>query len=443
MKLRGLRWWLLGLIVLATVINYLDRMTINLSATEISRLYHLNKKTMALVFSAFLWAYTLGFGPVGWLMDKLGTRRGYIVSMSVWSAAGVLTAFAVQIGGGIKAILPVAVAPVVLGFLLCRFMLGLGESGNWPVAIKAISEWFPSKERSFAVGFFNSGSSLGAVIAPPLIASFLLPKYGWQAAFVIVGVVGFLWLGVWWLFFQPPDRHPLLHEKEHAYIKQDEGATAAGTGEALRWKDLLRFRQVRGIVITRFFMDPIWWFYTFWLPTYLVEQRGFTLIKMGLYAAIPFLTSDVGNIFGGWASSFFISRGWEVNRARKTVMVASAAVMLLGIAVPFVSSPLTCVFLISVVTFFYQSWSVNMLTIPSDLVRPRLVASVVGLSGMGAGFGGIVITYLTGWLVDRTHSFTSPIVLVGLLPLIGVSLLFLAIGRIQRVGEGERSLSPN
>ena len=427
-KIAHLRWYILGLIFLATIVNYLDRMTINVAAPVIGDIYHLDNETLALIFSAFLWAYTIGPSITGWLMDRVGARKGYVLSMGIWSAAGVLTAFAVTIGHAISPIVPLAIAPIVLGFIVCRFILGLGESANWPVAIKTISEWFPARERSFAVGWFNSGSSVGAVVAPGLV-TYLLLRYGWRMPFIVIGVIGFVWILGWLAVYRPLSEHPKVTEKELEYIRSSQEKERSSAEEGIRWLDVLKIRQVWGVVLTRFFMDPIWWFYTFWLPKYFVDDRGLDLKKMAIFMTLSFLASDFGNLFGGWASSGLVKRGWSINAARKTVMAPCAVLMMLGLAVPQASNS-AAVGMIALVMFCYQSWSVNMLTIPADVVPRGGVGSAAGLSHMGAGFGGIAVTYVTGHLSQRFGSFTGPIMLMGVVPIIGIAFLFLVIGRI-------------
>lgn len=428
-KVPHLRWYILVLIFLATIINYLDRMTINVSAPVIARIYGLDNETLALMFNAFLIAYTLGPTPMGWLMDRFGSRRGYVLSMGLWSAAGMLTAFALAIGHGVSYVVPLSIAPIVLGFMVCRFVLGLGESANWPVAIKTISEWFPKRERAFAIGWFNSGSSVGVAIAPG-VCTWLMVRYGWQAAFIVVGAIGFVWIAGWLALYRPPAEHPRITQKELDYIQTSQQEEhSPEDAKHVRWIDLIRQRQICGVVATRFFMDPIWWFYTFWLPTYFIQDRQVDLKQMAIFTTLSFLASDFGNVFGGWASSALVKRGKSVNAARKTVMVPCAALMMLGLAVPFVSVN-AAVALIAVVMFCYQSWSVNMLTIPTDVVPRHVVGSAAGLSHMGAGFGGIVVTTIAGRLSDATGSFTSTIVLMGAMPIIGITFLFLVIGRI-------------
>ena len=428
-KIPHLRWYILALIFLATIINYLDRMTINIAAPVIGEKYGLDNETLALIFSAFLWAYTIGPSISGWLMDKVGVRKGYVLSMGVWSLAGVLTAFAIPIGEGLSKIFPFTIASIILGFIACRFMLGLGESANWPVAIKTISEWFPARERSFAVGWFNSGSSVGAVIAPGLV-TWLLLKYSWRMPFIVVGLIGFVWVFGWLALYRPLHEHPKVTDEELEYIRSHaEKEHSSESARSFKWIDILKIKQTRGVVLTRFFMDPIWWFYTFWLPKYFVDDRGLDLKKMAIFMTLSFLASDFGNLFGGWASSNLIKRGRTVNAARKMVMVPCAVVMMLGLIVPFASNNLA-VAMIALVMFCYQSWSVNMMTIPADVVPKNVVGSAAGLSHMGAGFGGIVVTYLAGLLSDRTGSFTSTIMLMGAMPIIGITFLFLVIGRI-------------
>jgi ACS family hexuronate transporter-like MFS transporter len=428
-KVRHLRWYILALIFLATVINYLDRQTISVMAPAISKIYNLDEPTMALIFSAFLWAYTIGPSISGWIVDRLGSRKGYVLSMGIWSAAGVLTAAAAAIGRGAHAIVPLKIAPIVLGFMVCRFILGLGESANWPAAIKTISEWFPTRERSFAIGWFNSGSSVGALVAPGL-CTWLLLAYGWQMGFVVIGVVGFAWIAGWLAVYRPLAEHPRVTDEETSYIRSgQEPEQSPEAAKRVGWIDILRIKPTRGVIFTRFFMDPVWWFYTIWLPTALAKDRGMDLKSIAVFATVAFLASDLGNLFGGYASSALVKRGWSVNRSRKTVMVPCALCIMLGLAVPFVSVK-AAVGLIAAVMFCYQSWSVNMLTIPADVVPRHIVASAAGLSHMGAGFGGIAMNYAVGHLAKSTGSFTVPFMLMGLMPVIGIAFLFLVIGRI-------------
>jgi len=427
-KIPHVRWYILALVFIATIINYLDRMTINLAAPVIGEKFNLDKETLATIFAAFLWAYTVGPSISGWLMDKVGARKGYVLSMGVWSIAGILTAWALPIGEGLSRVAPAHIAPVVLGFIACRFVLGLGESANWPVAIKTISEWFPARERSFAVGFFNSGSSIGAVIAPFLVVWLL--GISWQMPFIVIGLIGILWILGWFALYRPLHEHPHVTEEERGYILRHQAEERSpDAGEKVRWIDVIKIRQVRGVVLTRFFMDPIWWFYTFWLPTYFMTDRGVDLKKMAAFTTLSFLASDLGNLFGGWASSSLVKRGFSINRARKTVMVPCAILMMVGLAVPFVQISVA-VPLIALVMFCYQSWSVNMMTIPADVLPKNVVGSAAGLSHMGAGFGGIAINWLTGKLAQQFGSFTGPIMLMGIMPIIGITFLFLVIGRI-------------
>lgn len=435
MKLPYLRYWILLLIFLATIINYLDRMTINFMAPVISKKYGLDEPTMALIFNAFVWAYAIGPTVSGWFLDRVGARRGYMISMGVWSAAGVVTAFAMYIGNAISFI-PLAVAPIVLGFIVCRFVLGLGESANWPVAIKTISEWFPPKERSFAVGWFNSGSSIGAVIAPGLCTYFVLRKdwpvglEGWQIGFITVGLLGFIWMLGWLLFYRPLDKHPRLTESEKQYIISEQAKERSEEhGSRVGWLDILKIQPTRGVVMTRFFVDSVWWFYTTWLPTALVKDRGLDLKSVAIYATVSFVASDLGNIVGGSMSSYLMARGWTVNRSRKTVMVPLAILMMTGLAVPFVSLTYA-IAIIATIMFCFQAWSVNMMTIPADVVPKRIVASAAGLSHTGSALGAIVMNFVVGYLAKETGGFQIPFLIIGSMPLIGIIFLFLVIGRI-------------
>ncbi|MBI2842254.1 MAG: MFS transporter [Armatimonadetes bacterium] len=434
-KIRHLRWYILGFVFIATIINYLDRMAWNCTQPVIGKLYHMDNAHLALIVLSFQLAYTFGPIPMGWLMDRMGTRRGYSLSMFIWCSAGVLTAFALPIGEGIKSILPISGLSIIVGFAFCRFILGVGESANFPVAIKAMSEWFPTKERSLAIGSFNTGSSIGAMVSP-MVCAWLYLAYGWQAMFVIVGSIGFLWIIGWMKIYRRPSEHPRITQEELAYI-QDSRTDEKPAVEArkLSYLEVIKIRQVWGVLLMRTFAEQVWWFCQTWLPTYFFQDRGLDLKKMAFFVMLSFVMADVGNVFGGWTSSTLIKRGWSINAARKTVMVPCGLLMMSAAIVPFVSI-YPAVLLISMVTFCYTSWSANQLTIPTDVVPKSAVGSAAGLAHVSAGAGGMIITALTGLITTRYHSFTPIFVLIGIVPLIAVIMLFVAVGRIAPYQKG-------
>ena len=405
-QIRHLRWWLAGLLLAATVINYLDRQTLSVLAPLLRDLFQMSNTEYSRIVFAFLLAYTFMQSGSGRILDWLGTRRGFSLTILWWSVAAMLH----------------AAANSALHFGLCRFLLGLGEAGNWPGGVKAVSEWFPARERAFAIGLFNSGSCLGAVVAPPLV-SWIALTWSWRAAFLLTGALGFLWLAAWLVLYRRPEEHPWVTEEERAHILS--GAEAAEVGK-VRWMELFRFRQAWGLVLARMLADPVWWFYVFWLPEYLRRERNFSLAMIGYFAWIPFLTADVGNFIGGGMSSWLVKRGWPVLRARKVVMFASAAVMIAGLPAVLTASPALALGLISLATLAYSSWAANVLTLPADLFSGNIVASVSGLSGTGAGLGGMTFMLVVGVVVDR-FSYVPVFSAAALMPLAAATIILLGI----------------
>jgi sugar phosphate permease len=408
------RWLIIGLVFLATVINYLDRLTISVLAPVITKELNLSNLEFAQVGVWFLAAYTFSQALSGRLYDRIGSKRGFTASVIVWSSAAAATATATTVGA----------------LSACRFVLGLGEAGNWPGAAKVVAEWFPVRERAFAMAIFNSGAALGAVISPPIIV-WLQLRYGWQAAFLVTASLGFGWLVLWLLFYHPPDRHPMMTAEERALIAA--GAEQSRDAEpSVGWGALLGYRQVWAIVLARFMVDPIWWLYITWLPKYLSDARGFSLAQIGLYAWVPYLAADAGSLTGGALSGYLISRGWSVDRARKTVIAAAALLMPAGILAVRAESAAVALALMCVVLFAFQVWINNVQTLPSDFFPSRAVGSVAGLGGFGAGLGSMLFTLTTGWVVDH-FSYTPIFTAAGLLGPIGTIVLFALSGRVGRL----------
>jgi ACS family hexuronate transporter-like MFS transporter len=423
-KIAGLRWWIIGLIFFATLINYVDRLTISVLAPVITRELGLSNLEFASVATWFLVAYTISQTLSGKLYDRVGTRKGFTISVIVWSSAAMAHTFARGLAS----------------LSLFRFALGLGEAGNWPGAAKAIAEWFPVKQRAFAMAIFNSGAALGSVIAPPLIV-WLQLRYGWQATFIVTGALGLIWLGAWLVLYRAPESHPWISDEELRLIREDAAGPESATARSVaaqkglltpRWRDLLRCRQVWAIVLARFFVDPIWWLYITWLPKYLADVRGFSLAQIGYFAWVPYVAADVGSLFGGWMAGHLIGRGWSVGSARRAVIVGAALLMPAGMLAAFASRPLEALVLIAAVLFGFQAWINNVQTLPSDLFPSRAVASVAGLGGTGAGIGAILFTLSTGWVVDH-FSYTPVLVIAGLLAPLGTFALFALTGPIGPV----------
>ena len=410
--IKNLRWWIGGLLFVSTVINYIDRQTLSVLGPYLKIDYHWNNEQFALIVISFRVAYSVGQTVSGRLIDRFGTRKGLTITVFWYSVAAMLTSFAV----GLRS------------FAFFRFLLGAGESANWPAATKAVSEWFPRRERGWAVALFDSGSSIGGAIAPLLVVG--LYKYfgGWRPAFVVTGTLGFLWLLAWRVLYYPPETHPRISEREREMIMQDrreQHSSETGTGPRLGWKDLLKLPQTWGIIAARTMTDPIWFFITDWFAIYLVA-KGIHL-EQGLLAFwIPFVAADLGNFFGGGMSSWLIRRGWPVLRARKAVVVFGGLGMTLLIPTVFTSNLFALAGLFAVSTFAYASFSTMALVLPSDLYRSESVATVSGMSGTGAGLGTIVSTYLIGYVSDR-YSFEPILITASLVPLAGMLLVLLLI----------------
>jgi ACS family hexuronate transporter-like MFS transporter len=402
---------------LATVISYIDRQALSVNAPLVRDELRLSNLQYSHLVTAFLVAYTVGQSLTGRLVDALGTRVGFTLSMAWWSIAGMLHAGARGFGD----------------LALYRFLLGLGEAGSWPASMRGTSEWFPLRERSLAVGFFGSGTAIGAVVSPPLVAALSL-ALGWRMSFLLTGALGFVWLAVWWWIYQRPESHPRLDPREREHVLSERALEESGGGRMI---DLLRYRKPWGVVLGRFLVDPAWWFYVFWLPNYLKNERGFDLAAIGLFAWIPFLAADAGNLLGGWWSGRLLRRGASLTRARKVVLLAGALGTLFGVPAVKVADAGACIALISLATFSFGLWTTNAMTLNADIVPRGAVGRMTGLSGTGSGMGGILFTPLIGWLVDR-FSYEPVFLLVGIMPLGGFLVLSGLTGEIQPIRMEER-----
>jgi ACS family hexuronate transporter-like MFS transporter len=416
-KIRGLRWYIIGLVCTLTVINYIDRQTLSVLAPTIRETFGMTNTSYSRVVTLFLLGYTISQAVSGRILDRIGTRRGFMLFVGIWTIASMLHATARSV--------------VQLGIF--RFILGLGEAGNWPGAAKVVAEWFPVRERAFGMAIFNSGASIGAVVAPPLIAYVAL-TYGWRKAFFIGAGLSLIVMVIWFFFYRVPSEHPNLSEEERQHILSDQPATDAAEVHSKRpWASLFRHRQVWAVVAARFFSDPIWWFLISWLPNYLKSERGFSLALIGMLAWIPFLFADIGNLSGGAVSSLLIKKGWSVDRARKTVLVISSLMVPTGVWMVVGASSNTMVIAgISVIAFGFQSWIVNIHTLPSDCFPKQDVGSVFGIGGTSAGIASMLFTLLVGYIVDR-FSYTPVFIMVGLMGPIAAILLLGIMCRIERV----------
>jgi ACS family hexuronate transporter-like MFS transporter len=373
-----IRWIIAALLFFSTVINYIDRQTLSIVAPILTKEMNLSAIEYSNILSGFLIAYTLMYLGSGWLVDRWGTRVSLAVFITWWSASNMLHGFATN---GLH-----------LGIF--RVMLGLGESGNFMAAIKVVSEWYPAKERAFVNGLVNAGASVGAIIAPPAVM-WIVVRHGWRSAFVATGALGFIWLAAWLAIYRVP---PLTE----ATAKQERAS----------WASLLRYQQTWGLLLGRFLSDPVWWFYLFWLPKYLVEKRGFTIVEMGMLAWMPYLSADIGAIFGGLFSGYLIKRGWTVLGARSTGMWPFAAIMPVSIWIAYTPSRVTALALICLVTFAHMAWKTNIMTITNDIYPLRVVGSVSGIVAFGNGVGGTLFTMLTGVIVQH-FSYNAIFIMMG------------------------------
>lgn len=393
MKIPHLRWYIAALLFLATVINYIDRQALSVVAPVLSKELNLSPVAYANILQAFLWAYTVMYVVSGIIVDRWGTRRGLGVFMIWWSVANMLHAFvtsAVQLG-------------------IFRFLLGVGESGNFMAATKATSEWFPPRERAFVNGLVQAGAAVGAIVSGPLIV-WLYLNYGWRSTFVITGVFGLIWMAAWLYFYYLPRQHPRITTAELALIEDSE--STAGATAKIAWIDLLKIRQTWGLLFARFLSSPVWWFYLFWLPKYLVEQRGFTMQQMGMLVWLPYLCADLGSISGGLMSGYLVKRGRPALRARASIMLPFACVMPVSFLIAFTPSTTVAMAVICVVTFSHMVWMTNLQTVTNDIYPREIVGSVAGIVAFGNGLGGALFTWLTGYIVQN-FSYDAIFVLMG------------------------------
>jgi MFS transporter, ACS family, hexuronate transporter len=402
---RGLRWYIGGLLFLSTVINYIDRQTLSVLGPELKSIYGWSNSDFARVLIAFRVAYALGQTVAGRVIDRLGTRNGLALGVAWYSVAAMATSLAGGLGS----------------FMTARFALGAGEAFNWPGATKAVSEWFPRRESGWAVALFDSGSSIGAAIAPWLVLSLYAAFGSWRPTFVITGALGFVWLALFLLLYRRPEVHPLITEEERAMIvreRDDVDAAEHAPETALPYRTLLRLPQTWGYILSKSFTDPVWFFITDWFAIYLAA-RGFPVEQALLAFWVPFLAADAGNFFGGGVSSWLIGRGWSVGAARKAIGIMGGLGMTLLVPTIWVESLPGIITCFAVSTFAYAAFSTVILNLPADLFSPASVASVSGMGGTGAGLGTITAIYLTGYIADR-GSFAPVLVGASIIPLIAM-----------------------
>jgi MFS transporter, ACS family, aldohexuronate transporter len=419
-----LRWWIAAVLFASTIINYLDRQTLSLLAPFLKIEYHWTNTDYAYIVIAFRVAYAIGQTVLGRLMDKIGTRRGLTLTVAWYSLVSILTPFA---------------ARGLYSFAFLRFLLGAGESPNWPAATKAVSEWFPKQERGLATAFFDSGSSIGGAIAPFIVLSIYF-RWGWRPAIAIPGLLGFLWIILWRKIYQPPEKHRLISDTERSMLAEDKRDLATSGAPRPRWRDLLKLPQTWGAIVARGFTDPVWFFVTDWFPIYLVA-KGIDLRNSFIAIWVPFIAADLGNFAGGIASDWLIKRGWALGAARKAVVVFGGIGVTLLIPTIFTVNVYAITLLFALATFSYAAFSTIANVLPSDLYESGSVASVSGLSGSGAGIGTIVAFLLVGHFSDLrastgTHVFDPIIIVAGLIPFMGMILVLLLVRNTEATRRG-------
>ncbi len=415
--IKGLRWLIISLVAVATVINYIDRSALAVMWPGIASELGMDKRDYANIVTIFLIGYAVGQSLFGKVFDALGTRIGFVLSILVWSGAIALH----------------YVARSALSFGLFRTMLGVGEAGNWPGATKAIAEWFPVRERALGQGIFGAGASLGSVIAPPLVA-LLYAAYGWKATFVLIGSLGFIWIVPWLIVYKAgPAAHPWIGADERALILSGPRDAETTQGEYVpTLAQLLRHRQSWGVIAARFFIDPVWWLFVSWLPLYLNERFGFDVKEIGMFAWVPYVGAAVGALAGGWLCGRLLARGWSVNRARKSVIAAGLLLMFPALILSAAAAtPVLAVLAIGVILFGFQAAITNIQTLPSDFYSGQTVGTLAGLSGTSAVLGVIVCMQLVPVLT--VGGDYTPFFILGalLLPLVYLSLWL--GGRVDRV----------
>ena len=408
---RQVRWWILGLLFLVTVINFVDRLTLSYVAPILKDTFHLSNTDYGFIVSSFLAGMMLGEFPLGWLMDRKGPKLGFTFAVIWWSIANGLH----------------AVGFAKWHFSALRFWMGTGECGNYSGGVKVIGQWFPARDRAFATGVMNGASLVGNMITPPLIV-LIVTKLNWHAAFLIPSLLGVAWVLLWRRFYHAPESHPHITQAELAYIRAGEEPAQPAPTNA----QLLSLRQTWAVMLCRLLVGPVIQFYLFWLPLYLSKTRGYSLAMIGLLGILPPLFGDVGSIGGGWITGVLIKTGFGVEQARKAVMWAGAALCALSIVVVKGNAPAIWWGAICLVYLGHYALSANMFATISDLFPNNAVARVTALTGIAGGFSGWLFPILTGWLVDRV-SFTPVFFLAALMPAAGVLVLFALVGKLEQV----------
>lgn len=416
--LPNFRWVICGLLFFATTINYVDRQVLGLLAPLLQSKIGWNELQYGYIVMSFQWAYAIGLLVMGGVIDRIGTRIGYAMAITIWSVSAMAH----------------ALVRSAFGFGIARFALGLGESGNFPAAIKTVAEWFPKRERALATGIFNSGTNVGATIAP-LVVPWIAVHLGWQFAFLFTGLFSAIWIVCWLAIYRKPQEHPRVSPAELADIQSEPAEPTA----KIAWLHLLPHRQTWAFVIGKFLTDPVWWFFLFWLPKFFYTKHNLSLTALGLPIIVIYWSASLGSIFGGWLPARLLKAGWTVNRARKTTMLICALAVVPIMITAGIQNLWGAVALISLAAAAHQGWSANMFTLASDMFPRRAVASVVGIGSCGGAVGGALVAGFVGFLLQHTHSYVPVFMMAGLAYLLALSIIQIFVPRLQPANVEEIS----
>jgi len=411
-KIKNFRWWIAGLLALATALNYLDRQNLPVAVSEIQKSFSISDLQYSQLQMLFLVSYSLMYIGGGKLIDVLGSRVGYIIIICWWSMAN-------AIHGLVNS---------VLGLGIGRFLLGLGEGGGFPASAKVVSEWFPAKERSFAFGIFNTGSSLGAAIAPPIIAG-IIGILNWRWVFFITGGLGLVWALLWYKFYHKPKQSQYLSNDELTYIEENLAMESGQEVTKIKWLDLFKYQKIWGLVIAKFLSDAAWYFYIFWLPKYLGDIRGLDIQEIGYYAWIPYAAAGAGSFIGGWMSSYLLKRNFSLDRSRKIALGLSATLM--PVALLIAGAPLNMAILFFCMAMFgHQAFSTLMQTLTADMFPSSSVGSVAGLVGAAGSLGGVAFNFVVGLLLTY-FNYTPVFMIAGVLHPIAFAIILMMVKKVE------------
>ena len=426
------RWVICALLFFAAAINYIDRQIIGILKPTLQAQFHFDERAYAAIVFSFQAAYAVGLLAAGRVMDRIGVRLGLALAVIVWSLGAMAHAAAdwfPWLRLPTVAIDPPAIVLLggaTAGFAIARLVLGLGEGGNFPAAIKTVAEWFPRKERALATGIFNSGTNIGALLTPVLVPWIAL-RWGWQWAFIATGLLGFAWVAWWLASYRAPENHPRVSASELAHIQSDPAEPSAH----IPWRRLFPLRQTWAFALGKFLTDPIWWLYLFWVPDFLKRNHGLDLKTMGLPLVVIYLVADVGSIGGGWISSHLIKRGWTPNAGRKTAMLICALAVVPIVFAAQASNLWVAVGLVSLAAAAHQGWSANLFTLTSDMFPKQAVGSVTGIGGMAGSIGGMLIALVVGEILQKTGSYVPIFIIAGSAYLVALLVIHIFAPRLE------------